>query len=234
MIPLRIDGPAAARRPWATLLLIALHFIAFAGQWGHGALEGAARTLGLVPARLSSPESWRLLTPWEQLGPLFTHAFVHGGVVHLLGNLWCLFVFGAAVEDRLGPRRFVALYALAGLCAAGAQIMAHPESMVPMIGASGAVAGVMGAGLVLRPGSRVVALVPTPVPLTVRPPAFALLGAWALLQLLLASATQGSETGVAWWAHVGGFGLGATWALAERAREALGAPGLLARRAARG
>ncbi len=167
-----------------------------------------AETWGLVPGRLLSPEAWRALGPGAQLAPLGGHLLVHAGVAHLLGNLWCLYLFGAKVEARLGPLRFAALYLGAALVAALTQVAAEPSSLAPMIGASGAVAGVLGAYLVFFPRARVTLLAPLPMLYTVKVPAALLLGAWALLQLLLATATQGAHPGVAFWAHVGGVAVG--------------------------
>jgi len=212
MIPLRVDG--ADRAP-ITRLLIGLNLLVFGALWllGPGA-DGPLRQFGWVPARMSSPESWRMLGPVEQLGPLLTHGFLHVGALHLIGNLWALHLFGGAVEPRIGRRPFVTLY-LGGLTlAAACHALAAPGSVVPMVGASGAIAAVMGACLALSPGARVLTLVPLPIPTAARIPTWGLIGAWAMLQLLAASA--GSSAGVAWWAHLGGFAFGGAWGLARR------------------
>jgi membrane associated rhomboid family serine protease len=216
VIPLHVDDGARRRAP-VMLVLVALNLAAFAALALAGpAADEVIRAHGLVPARLSSAESWRLLGPLEQLGPLVSHAFLHQGALHLITNLWGLWVFGGAVEARVGSRGVLGLYLGALVMAAAAQSLALPGSVVPMIGASGAVAGLMGACLVLQPGAQVLTLIPIPFPTAVRLPLAGLLVAWALFQLLQATSTAGAETGVAWWAHVGGFGAGSLWALAAR------------------
>lgn len=211
MIPLRVDG---AERAPLTRILIGLNLLAFATLWAIGpAADDALRRFGWVPARMTSAESWRLLGPVEQLGPLLTHGFLHVGALHLLGNLWALHIFGGAVEARVGRRAFAGLY-LGGLTlAAAAHGLASAGSVVPMVGASGAIAALMGACLALSPAARVLVLVPLPIPTTARLPAWALIGAWAGLQLLAAAADAGR--GVAWWAHLGGFAFGGLWGLAR-------------------
>lgn len=226
MIPIRVDG--AARAP-ITRVLIGLNLLVFVGLWllGPGA-DGPLRQFGWVPARMTSPESWRMLGPLGQLGPLFTHGFLHVGALHLLGNLWALHLFGGAVEGRVGPRAFVGLY-LGGLTlAAACHALAAPGSVVPMIGASGAIAAVLGACLAVDPAARVLTLVPLPIPTTARVPAWVLIGAWAMLQLLAVSA--GSGGGVAWWAHLGGFAFGGLWGLGRRWSPAIGRRPTLIRR----
>ena len=212
MIPIRVDG---AERAPVTRALIGLNLLIFVGLWllGPGA-DGPLRQFGWVPARMTSAESWRMLGPIEQLGPLLTHGFLHVGVLHLLGNLWALHLFGGAVESRVGARPFALLYAGGLTLAATCHALAAPDSVVPMVGASGAIAGVMGACLALDPGARVLTLVPIPIPTAARIPSWLLIGLWAMLQLLAVSA--GSATGVAWWAHLGGFAFGGLWGLARR------------------
>lgn len=214
VIPLRVDD-APHRAPFV-LALIALSLVTFAALAADGpAAEAAVRAHGFVPARLSSAESWRLLGPLAQLWPLVGHAFLHQGALHLAGNLWGLWVFGGAVEARIGARATAAIWLGAVLAAAAAHALAAPGSVSPMIGASGGVAGLMGACLVLRPGGRVLLVFPIPFPTTARLPVAALVGAWLMMQLWQA-ATAGPASGVAWWAHVGGFGAGAACALARR------------------
>jgi membrane associated rhomboid family serine protease len=141
---------------------------------------------------------------------LLSHMFMHGGVAHVLGNLWFLWVFGGHVEDRLGPAKYLLFYLLCGLAAAAAQIGADPGSTVPMIGASGAISGVLGAYLILFPTAWILALVPWIVPI-LPVPAVVFLVLWFALQLWsgFGSLAAGVEGGVAWWAHAGGFAAGA-------------------------
>ena len=139
---------------------------------------------------------------------LFTSMFVHGDLFHLAGNMLYLWVFGDNVEDMMGPFRFLAFYVLCGLGAAATQVALMPGSEVPMVGASGAIAGVLGAYALLFPGAQVLTLVFLLIFIRIMYlPAFVLLGIWFLIQVL--SAGGGSEAGVAWWAHIGGFVAGA-------------------------
>jgi membrane associated rhomboid family serine protease len=140
-----------------------------------------------------------------------TSMFLHGGWLHLLGNMWFLWLFGNNVEDSMGHFRYVAFYILCGLAAAAAQTVVNPDSAIPMVGASGAISGVMGAYIVLYPRVRVHMLVVLGFFITrIAVPAFLMLGYWFLLQLLGGLPTIGDEKGgVAFWAHAGGFIAGA-------------------------
>jgi len=202
MIPLR-DVIPSRTRPVVTVALIALNALVFLRQLGLDAELGQAFVFqfGLVPAEFS----------WVNV---FTSMFVHGGLMHVGGNMLYLWIFGDNVEDRMGHGRFLVFYLLAGIGAALAQTFAAPDSPVPMVGASGAIAGVMGAYFVLYPKSRVLTLIPFPV-MVVEIPAVYFLGIWFVMQFVngLASQAQaaGSEMagGVAFWAHAAGFGVGA-------------------------
>ena len=160
----------------------------------------------MIPAVLFGhavlPTHLRLVAPWVTI---FTSMFLHGGWLHILGNMLYLWLFGRGVETPLGVVRFLALYFIAGFVAAMTQALVDPDSTVPMIGASGAIAGVLGAYLVLHPRGNVVVLVWIFIFVRlVAVPAVILLGLWFLLQVLGAVGTEG-EPGVAVWAHVGGF-----------------------------
>ena len=146
--------------------------------------------------------------------PLVTSMFLHGGFMHLLGNMWFLWIFGDNVEDELGHVKFLLFYLACGVLATLAHIAAEPSSAVPLVGASGAIAGVMGAYLMRFPRSRVTVLLPLFVfwPI-VQLPAFVLLLYWFTIQLINGAADSGIGAGVAWWAHVGGFAIGAALAL---------------------
>jgi len=163
-----------------------------------------AELFGVVPAQLTS--EWR--NPLV-LGTLVSSMYLHGGWAHLIGNMWYLWIFGDNVEDRMGRVRFFIFYTLCGLVAGLLQVAAAPRSSIPMIGASGAIAGVLGAYLVLYPRARVSTLVPLFYFIRiVWLPAVVVLGGWFLIQLLngLASLSVVMQTGgVAWWAHIGGF-----------------------------
>jgi membrane associated rhomboid family serine protease len=157
--------------------------------------------------------------------------FLHGGWLHLIGNMWFLWVFGNNVEDSMGHLRYVAFYLLCGLGAAAVQSFLDPASPIPMVGASGAISGVMGAYVLLYPRVQVHMLVVLVVFITrIRVPAFLMLGYWFLLQLLGGAAPAGSEGGgVAFWAHVGGFLAGAALIPLFRDRELVARHRALAR-----
>jgi membrane associated rhomboid family serine protease len=157
------------------------------------------------------------LTWAERLLPLLTCMFLHGGWLHLLGNMWVLYIFGDNVEDRLGRWRYLAFYLSCGLSGSVLQVMVSPDSPVPSVGASGAIAGVMGAYLLMFPQASVLAAVPIFFFLTfLEVPAAVFLGVWVLLQLFQGVAALGPAAevgGVAWFAHVGGFAAGVAWVL---------------------
>lgn len=173
------------------------------------ALQPDVADVGLVPRRFWSAEAWAALGAPRQLLALFGHLFVHADAAHLVANLWCLYLFGAKVEGQLGRWRYGLVAFAAAVGAAAAQLVLRPESLQPMVGASGALAGVLACYALLFPRARVTTLLPVPVLYTVQVPALVLIGVWALLQVLLATATVGLDTGVAFWAHVGGLAVGA-------------------------
>jgi len=199
MIPLRDVIPSRST-PVVTIGIIVLNALVFAYQLSLGA-GGQAFIFanGLVPSEFS-------------LIALITSMFLHGGLMHFGGNMLYLWIFGDNVEDRMGHGRFVAFYLLCGVAAALAQTWANPNSPVPMVGASGAIAGVMGAYFVMYPRSRIVTLIPIFFFIQlVEIPAVVFLGLWFLLQFLsgLGSAAlspdAGISGGIAFWAHVAGF-----------------------------
>jgi len=164
---------------------------------------------GVVPVRWGHPD-WAQAVGFPPAGllPFFSSMFLHGGFWHLLSNMWILFIFGDNVEDRMGHFRFSVFYLAMGLLAGVAHTLTELTSVVPTIGASGAIAGVLGAYLVLYPRSRVLTVIPIFFyPLFLELPAFVFLGVWFLTQLLAGtmSAGGGAVGGVAWWAHIGGF-----------------------------
>ncbi|WP_456433456.1 rhomboid family intramembrane serine protease [Thermosulfuriphilus sp.] len=215
MIPLR-DNIPSRRFPAANYLLISLNvaFFVYELSLGDNALEALIQTYGLIPARFNYIRQVDPLAFDAWLLPLFSSMFLHAGWFHLIGNMWMLYIFGDNVEDRLGHGRYLAFYLLCGLGAAFAQLTAHPFSSLPMVGASGAISGVMGGYLMLFPRARVLTLVPIFFFFTiVEIPAFVFLVLWFLIQflsgtfaLLLPGELRG---GVAWWAHIGGFVTGA-------------------------
>lgn len=208
MFPIRDSEPSRAT-PWITRALVAFCAAVFIYELmlPDAELRGLVRRGGIVPA------DWGSDTPWpELLWPLLTSMFLHGGLLHALSNLWALWIFGDNVEERLGALRFLAFYVLCGSVSGVLHALAQPESTLPTIGASGAVAGVMGAYFVLFPRSRVVTVFPILCfPLFVELPAFVYLGLWFLIQLASGASAlgaQGDSGGIAWWAHVGGFLVG--------------------------
>lgn len=214
MLPLRDDIPSR-RFPIVTLLLIAANVVAFFWELSLGPrLPDALLVLGIVPVRYTAGEVAELFTWREQLLPFFSSMFLHGGWTHLLGNVWTLWVFGDNVEDRLGRGRFLLFYLAGGVAAALLHIFTNAGSPVPTIGASGAIAAVMGGYFRLYPHARVEMVIP---PFFLGPyfvvPAVIFLGWWFILQffngtLSLVSSPEAAG-GIAWWAHIGGFVFGA-------------------------
>lgn len=214
MFPLRDDNPTEIF-PFVTVLVIGVTGAAWWFLQGAGmtpdVLTSSVCSLGAIPAEVTGrgvvadPGPCRLggLT-WEAL---VTSMFMHGGWMHLVGNLWFLWIFGNNVEDSMGHLRFVVFYLLTGLAAAMAHVLTNPDSTVPMVGASGAISGVMGAYLVLYPRARVETLFWIVFIIRIVPlPAWLLLGYWMLIQLAGSAATSAAGGGgVAYAAHVGGF-----------------------------
>lgn len=216
MIPLHDDIPSR-RRPVVTWLLILVNILAFAYELtlGPGALEAFFRTWAVVPEHLTG--AWRGLFAGKFEGMAFvsvlTAMFLHGGWLHIGSNMLYLWIFGDNVEDRMGHVGFLLFYLLAGAAATALQVGLNPASMIPNLGASGAIAGVLGAYLLLYPDARVLTLVFLGFFITtIRLSALWLLGIWFALQALRGFAELGSGAGdgggVAWWAHVGGFVVG--------------------------
>jgi len=204
MIPLRDIIPSRTT-PVITISLIALNVLVFVYELSLGrAVDVFTLYYGLVPAAFS----------WVNV---FTSMFLHGGFMHVAGNMLYLWIFGDNVEDRMGHGRFLVFYLLCGVAAALAQTVTAPESAIPMVGASGAIAGVMGAYFVLYPRSRIVALIPIFFFFqVVEVPAIFFLGIWFLMQFVsgvgsIVSVGQNTATGgIAFWAHVAGFVAGIT------------------------
>jgi membrane associated rhomboid family serine protease len=208
MIPLHDDNPTETV-PLFTVGLIAACIAVFLWQLGLGE-EGGIRALysfGLVPAVLfDHVELPEALARVPASATLFTSMFMHGGWGHLLGNLLYLWIFGNNIEDRFGHLRFLLFYLLCGVAAALAQALPDTASQVPMVGASGAISGVLGAYLLLFPQARVLVVIPIGLyPYTVRLPALVVLGFWFLLQLVSQLASEPGQGGVAFRAHIGGF-----------------------------
>ncbi|HWC04339.1 MAG TPA: rhomboid family intramembrane serine protease [Methylomirabilota bacterium] len=224
MFPYR-DENETVRTPYATFALIGLNVATWLFVQGAGTTGPLARSiceLGLIPGELtlSVPPGTRfpmgeglacLTDPGRQVSHIFTSMFLHGSWMHLIGNMWFLWIFGNNVEDAMGRLRFVIFHLLTGVVAALAQVVLNPASAVPMVGASGAISGVMGGYIVLYPHVRVFMMVPLGFILTSMAwPAWMMLGYWLLLQFISGLTVVGQEGGgVAFWAHFGGFVAGA-------------------------
>jgi hypothetical protein len=221
MIPLR-DINRSSSVPVVTIALIVINTAVFLYEISLGpALRPFMAAYGLVPAHVTLGLRYGETGIAESIAPFLTCMFLHGGWWHLIGNMWFLWIFGDNVEDTLGSVRFLLFYLLCGLVAGAVQYLAQPASALPTVGASGAIAGVLGAYALLFPGARILTLVPIVFVLQViEVPSVVMLGIWFLMQVLNGSvATLGAVTaGVAWWAHIGGFlaGLGLVLALRPR------------------
>ena len=209
MIPLKVDRPVRTL-PWVNIVLIAVNVAVFLFfNIAHPeTAEGLPFRLGFVPRQLFHPAT---ASPGEALGALirlFTAMFLHGGWLHLLGNLLYLSIFGDNVEEALGHRRYFAFYLLCGIAASLTHGAMVPASQTPVVGASGAVAGVLGAYFLLFPTTRVKTLwfFGIFVHITALPAAL-MLGLWAVLQIVSAKLSGPTAT-IAWFAHIGGFAAG--------------------------
>jgi membrane associated rhomboid family serine protease len=214
MIPIRNAVPSRYP-PVVTWLLIATNCLVFLLQnsLSPADLEEFLRDFALIPARYTAGFVDGDVSVAD-LFPFFTMMFLHGGWLHLILNMWTLWLFGPTVEDRLGHGRYLAFYLACGLAASIAHVVFNPTSIVPALGASGAIAGVLGCYLRLFPMARVVVVVPIIfIPLFFEVYAFVFVGLWFLVQLFQGTAELLlgiSAGGVAWWAHVGGFVAGLT------------------------
>ena len=202
MFPL-YDTARSRKFPLVNILLIGLNALAFLYEirMAPAELQAFIVANGLVPAQF-------IANPSGEWIRIFSSMFLHGGWFHIINNMWVLFIFGDNVEARMGRFRYLLFYLLSGIAAGLLQTYILPTSTVPMIGASGAVAGVLGAYLILFPRSRVASLVPILFIFTlVEIPAFVFLLFWFLSQLFSGwmSLQGGSASGIAWWAHIGGF-----------------------------
>ena len=208
VIPLRDDNPSSIK-PVVTIAFVVACVFVFLWQFSLGPVRGqqAIFALGVIPSVLFGQ---RELPPDLAIVPPFvtmlTSMFMHGGWMHLIGNMLYLWIFGDNVEDSMGHARFVVFYILCGLAAVFAQALPEPSSTIPMVGASGAISGVLGAYLLLYPHARVLVLIPFGFILhTVRIPAGIVLLLWFGLQLFSQLATPAGQGGVAFRAHIGGF-----------------------------
>jgi membrane associated rhomboid family serine protease len=213
MLPLRDDQPSYST-PWVNGFLIGLNLLIFLGEatLDPRSLELLLRQFGVVPSHvsafLSGSPRYSLLAVAL---PFFTSMFLHGSWMHVIGNMWFLYIFGDNVEDYLGHFMYLVFYLLVGLIAMAAQVAVNPHSTVPTLGASGAIAGVLGAYFIVYPRARVLTWF---FVFVVWVPAWIILGYWFVLNFLSGTATslavhRQNMGGVAFWAHVGGFASGA-------------------------
>ncbi len=237
MFPIR-DTIPSRHRPvgvWILILANALVFLVELGLSDPG-LERVFHVFGIVPRRFTDT-AWAQTAgfPAHGYAPFLTHMFLHAGWLHFLGNVWTLWIFGDNVEDRMGTVRFLIFYMVCGVVAGLAQMFASADSPIPSIGASGAIAGVMGAYFVLYPRAKVITLVPLFFyPLFFELPAVVYLGLWFWLQLFsgtLSLTQAGQVGGIAFLAHVGGFVAGVV--LQRLFLSARRAPSVVGARAAR-
>jgi membrane associated rhomboid family serine protease len=222
VIPLRQTEPSSTT-PIVTRALVFGNTALFIAQIILGArTESLIHTFGYIPARFMNPGAYGF-THVEVAATLVSSIFLHGGLVHLFGNMIYLWIFGPAVEDALGHWRYLVFYVVCGAVGSLTHTMLFPQSIVPSVGASGSIAGLLGAFLVLRPKARIVTLFPLVVYWAIAEiRALIFLPVWFAMQffngaLALASAQRTTEvTGIAWWAHVGGFVFGAVVGVGAR------------------
>ena len=206
MIPLR-DAIPSKNVPVMNNVLIGINVVMFLVQLAQGAHGNQFIYIyGLVPGRYTLPRLAVHFSLFQQVVAWISFMFLHGGFLHILGNMWSLYIFGDNVEDRLGPLRYLLFYILCGIFSGLSHFLLNSHSTIPTIGASGAVAGVMGAYFLLHPKAKILTLVPVFfIPLFFEIPAVFFLGFWFFLQFINAAGSSASAGGIAWWAHVGGF-----------------------------
>lgn len=218
-IPIKDDAPTV-RTPFVTLALMFINTIVFIISFFQGpqAFQLITFQYGYIPAEFVGGVEITPMMPASPYVTVFTSMFMHGGWLHLIGNMLFMWIFGNNVEDYLGHVKFLIFYLVAGLAAVALYTLFSPHSEIPLVGASGAIAGVMGSYLVLHPKARITVLIIFFFIQFVRMPAKVVLGIWFAMQLFF-SLSQGlsgfSGGGVAWMAHVGGFAFG--WVLIKLA-----------------
>lgn len=225
MIPIRDTIPAVTF-PYVTIMLILINVGVFILQLLFlSEPDDLYNRAAVIPAKYFWYEQYRPEQYGERFAPLITSMFLHGGWMHILGNMWFLWIFGDNVEDRMGHFRYLIFYLVCGIGAGLSHIYLYPDSQIPTIGASGAIAGVMGAYFISFPQSRVLTLIPVIIffPL-IEVPAVFFLGFWFVIQFLqgtVALASPDVSGGVAWWAHLGGFVAGAVLVFFFRKRKTI-------------
>jgi len=210
MFPLK-DNIPAKNFPTVNIGLIVINVVFFIYQVSYGhRVDQLIMAFGFIPARFLEQQAENFLNPARFL-PVFSSMFLHGNLLHLISNMWMLWIFGDNVEDCMGHGRYLLFFLLCGIASVAVQAVFSPGSMVPMIGASGAISGVLGAYFLTYPQARVLTLVPIIIFIyLIELPAYFFLGFWFIMQFIqgsvhsLDSAAAGTG-GIAWWAHVGGF-----------------------------
>jgi len=210
MFPLK-DNIQARSFPFINIGLIVINIVFFIYQMSYGQrVDQLIFAFGFIPARFIAGQAESWLNPSGYL-PVFSSMFLHANLIHLLSNMWMLWIFGDNVEDCMGHGRYLLFFLLCGVASVAAQAFANPQSAIPMIGASGAISGVLGAYFLTYPQARILTLLPIFILIyIVELPAYFFLGFWFVLQFLQGSlyslnSEQMVGGGVAWWAHVGGF-----------------------------
>src|SRR5258705_11645843 len=207
-----MDSVPSRSVPVVTRTLILINVVVFFFELAlpQETLEQVFYLFGIVPARFAHP-NWaaRVGFPVNDYWPLLTHQFLHGGWLHIVANMWTLWIFGDNVEDRMGPLRFIIFYLVCGVLAALTQVLVTPDATIPSVGASGAIAGILGAYLLFFPTARLIVLIPILFfPFFFELPAVIFLVFWFFIQLFSGTAILASPQqvgGIAFWAHIGGF-----------------------------
>ena len=224
MFPLK-DNIPAKNFPYVNIGLIVINVIIFIYEMSYAQeVDRIIYALGFVPARFLAQQSENWLNPSGFL-PVFSSMFLHANLIHLISNMWMLWIFGDNVEDCMGHGRYLIFFLLCGLASVGAQTISDPQSTIPMVGASGAISGVLGAYFLTYPHARILTLLPIVIFFyLIELPAYFFLGFWFVIQFLQGSlyslnSDQTPGGGVAWWAHVGGFAAGVMLLWAFRCRD---------------
>ncbi|MBV9573745.1 MAG: rhomboid family intramembrane serine protease [Acidobacteriales bacterium] len=215
MIPIRDDQPRFTT-PYVTYFIVALNVIIFLFEFSlslqsRAALNDVIYQFGIIPSHITQAIGFHSNNGFAAFIPILTSMFLHASWLHIIGNMWVLWIFGDNIEDYLGHFAYLLFYLFSGFAAAITHILLNANSLAPTVGASGAIAGIMGAYFVLFPKARVLTLVPLIIFFTFWwLPAWIVLGYWFLLQFLSGAATSITTTnqnngGIAFWAHVGGF-----------------------------
>jgi len=206
MIPLR-DNIPSRNLPIVNTIIIGINIVVYLAELIQGeSLTSFIYIYGLVPARYSIPEITAYFSIGQQLFSFISFMFLHGSFLHILGNMWMLYIFGGNIEGRLGAFRYLIFYLLCGMASGCSHLFFNLHSTAPVIGASGSIAGVMGAYFLLYPNAKILSLVPVLfIPFFFEIPAFIFLGFWFVLQFFNAALSHGSSSVIAWWAHIGGF-----------------------------